>query len=90
MTSCGWHEGWDHTHDHSASTIFTWKFDLGAMGSPQRFEWVKMNLGHRELQLNTCPFNVGPDGAGDGRFCRTTASGQSIPDGGARAVSRLR
>ena len=32
--------------------------------------------------MNTFPLNFGPDGAGDGIFCRT-ASGEWIPDGGA-------
>ena len=32
--------------------------------------------------VNTVPLNFGPDGAGDGRFCRT-ASGEWILDGGA-------
>ena len=32
--------------------------------------------------VNTFRLNFGPDGAGDGRFCRT-ASGEWIPDGGA-------
>ena len=32
--------------------------------------------------VNTFPLNFGPDGAGDGRFCRT-ASGEWILDGGA-------
>ena len=30
--------------------------------------------------MNTFPLNCGPEGAGDGRFCRT-ASGEWIPDG---------
>ena len=38
--------------------------------------------GHRRAAVNTFPLNFGPDGAGDGRFCRT-ASGEWIPDGGA-------
>ena len=35
-----------------------------------------------EAAVNTFPSNFGPDGAGDGRVCRT-ASGECIPDGGA-------
>ena len=41
-----------------------------------------MNLDTR-VAVNTCQVNFGPDGAGDGRLYRT-ASGECIPDGGAR------
>ena len=51
------------------------------MGSPKRFEWVKMNL-DAGTAVNTFPLNFGPDGIGDGSFYRT-ASGECIPDGGA-------
>ena len=36
---------------------------------PKRFEWVK-NL-DTGAAVNTFPLNLGPDGAGDGRFYRT-------------------
>ena len=42
---------------------------------------MKMNL-DTGAAANTFPWNFGPDGAGDGRFCRT-ASGEWILDGGA-------
>ena len=48
---------------------------------PKRFEWVKMNL-DTGAAVNIFPLNVGPEGAGDGRFYRT-ASGERILDGGA-------
>ena len=69
------------TYDTSASSFALGSFDFGAMSSPKRFEWVKMNL-DTGAAVNTLPLNFGPDGAGDGRFCRT-ASGEWIPDGGA-------
>ena len=56
-------------------------FDLGAMSSPKRFEWVKMNV-DTGAAVNTLPLNFGPNGSGDGRFYRT-ASNECIPDGGA-------
>ena len=82
--SCvGWHEGgWEQTYDTSASSFSLGGLDLGAMRSPKRFEWVKMNL-DTGAAVNTFPLNLGPQGAGDGRFYRT-ASGEWIPDGGAR------
>ena len=40
----GWHEGWEQTCDTSASPLSRRGFDLGAVRSPKRFEWVKMNL----------------------------------------------
>ena len=52
------------------------------MRSPKRFEWVKMNP-DTGAAVNTFPLNIGPDGAGDGRFHRT-ASGEWILDGGGR------
>ena len=55
--------------------------DLGAMSSPKRFEWVKLNV-DTGAAVNTLPLNFGPDGSGDGRFYRT-ASNECIPDGGA-------
>ena len=55
--------------------------DVSATRSPKRFEWVKMNL-DTGAAVNTFPLNFDPEGAGDGRFCRT-ASGEWIPDGGA-------
>ena len=47
--------------DHSLGS-----FDLGAVSSPHRFKWVKMNLGTRAA-VSTNPLNFGPDGAGDGK-----------------------
>ena len=40
---------------------------------------MKMNL-DTGTAVNTFPLNFSPEGAGDGRFCRTT-SGEWIPDG---------
>ena len=51
------------------------------MSSPKRFEWVNMDL-DTGAAVNSLPLNLGPDGAGDGRFYRT-ASGECIPEGGA-------
>ena len=79
--SVGWHEGWEQTWDTSASSFSLGGLDLGATSSPKRFEWVKMNLDTGAV-VNTFPLHFGPDGAGDGCFCRT-ASGEWIPDGGA-------
>ena len=79
--SVAWHECWEQTHDHSASSLSLGSFDLGAMSSPKRFEWVKMNLDTRAA-VRRCQINCGPDGARDGRFYRT-ASGECILEGGA-------
>ena len=57
------------TCDNSASPLSLGSFDLGAMSSPKRFEWAKMNL-DTAAALNTFPLNLGPDGAGDGIFYR--------------------
>ena len=38
------HERCEQTKDNSASSLSLGSFDLGAMSSPKRFEWVKMNL----------------------------------------------
>ena len=60
---------------------FLWEaFDLGAVSSSKRFEWVKMNL-DMGAAVHTFPLNFGPDGAGGGRFFGT-ASGECILDGG--------
>ena len=56
-------------------------WEVSILNSPQRFQWVKMNL-DTEAAVNTCPLHFGPDGARDGIFCRT-AGGECIPDGGA-------
>ena len=80
-SSVEWHEGWDQTYDNSATSFSLGSFDLAAMSSPKQFEWVKMNL-DTGAAVKTFPLNFGPNGAGDGRFCRT-ASGECIPDGGA-------
>ena len=79
-SSVGWHVGWEQTCGQCASSFSAGSFDLGAMSSPKRFEWVDMNLD--TAAVHTFPWNLGPDGAGYGRFCRT-ASGELIPDGGA-------
>ena len=78
----------DTTYDNSASSFSLGSLDLGAMSSPKRFEWVKMNLDTRAA-VATLPLNFAPDGAGDGRFYRT-ASGEWIPDGGwSLAIARI-
>ena len=44
---------------------FPWEVvDLGAVSSPKRLEWVKMNL-DTGAAVNTFSLNCGPDGAGD-------------------------
>ena len=43
-SSARWHDGWDQYDDNSASSFSRGSFDLGAISSPKRFEWVKMNL----------------------------------------------
>ena len=50
-SSIGWHEGWDQTYDNSASSFSLGSFDLGAMSSPKRVEWVKMNLDTESMEL---------------------------------------
>ena len=80
-SSVGWHEGWEQTYDTSASSFSLGSLDLGATSSLKRFEWAKMNL-DTGAAVNTFPLNFGPEGAGDGRFCRT-AAGEWIPDDGA-------
>ena len=80
-SSVGWHEGWEQTYDTSACSFSLGGLDVSATSSPKRFEWVKMNL-DTEAAVNTFPLNIGPEGAGDGRFYRT-ASGEWILDGGA-------
>ena len=79
-SSIGWHEGWEQTYDTSASSFSLGGLDLGVTSSPERFEWVMMNL-ETGAAVNTVPLNFGPDGAADGRFY-WTASGEWIPDGG--------
>ena len=61
----GWDEGWEQTHDNSASPLSLGSSDLGAMSGPKRLEWAKMNLDTGE-GVNASPSNFGPDGAGDG------------------------
>ena len=80
-SSVGWHEGWEQTYDTSASSCSLGGLDVGAMSSPKQFEWVEMNL-DTGAAVKTFPSNFDPEGAGDGRFCRT-ASGEWIPDAGA-------
>ena len=64
-SSVGWHEGCEQPYDNSTSSFSLGGLDLGAMSSPKRFEWVKMNL-DTGAAVNTFPLNFGPDGAGDG------------------------
>ena len=73
------HIGWEQTYDTSASSFPLGSLDFGAMSSPKRFEWAKMDL-DTGAAVNTFPLNFGPEGAGDGRFYRT-AGGEWIPDG---------
>ena len=73
-------EGWEQTCVISVSS-FDGNFDFSVTSGPKQFEWVKMNL-DTGAAVNTFPLNFGPEGAGDGRFCRT-ASGEWNPDGGA-------
>ena len=86
-SSVGCHEGWEQTYDTSASSFSLGGLDVSATSSPKRFECVKMNL-DTGAAVNTFPLNLGPEGAGDGRFFRT-ASGEWIPDGGAWQFSRI-
>ena len=46
-SSVGWHEGWEQTYDTSASSFSLGGLDVSATSSPKRFQWAKMNLGHR-------------------------------------------
>ena len=80
-SSVGWQEGWEEPHLNSAGSFSLGSFDLGVVSSPKRFDWMRMNL-DTGAAVNTCPPDSGPDGPGDGRFCRR-ASGECIPDGGA-------
>ena len=61
-----------------ASSLSLGGLDVSATSSSKRFEWVSMNL-DTGASVNTFPLKIGPEGAGDGRFCRT-ASGEWIPD----------
>ena len=85
-SSVGWHEGWEQTCDTSASSFSLGSLNLGAKSSPKIFEWVNMNL-DTGAAVNTFPLNFGPEGAGDGRFYRTS-SGEWIFDGGAWQFQR--
>ena len=71
-SSVGWHEGWNQTYDKSASSLSLRSFDLGAMSSPKRFEWARMNL-DTGASVNTFSLNFGPERSGDGRFYRTAS-----------------
>ena len=46
-SSVGWHEGWEQTYDTPASSFSLGGLDVSATRSPKRFEWVKMEPGHR-------------------------------------------
>ena len=70
----------DKRMDTSASSFSLGVLDVSATSSPKRFEWVSTNL-DTGAAVNTFPLKFGPEGAGDGRFCRT-ASGEWIPGGG--------
>ena len=71
----------NQTYDTSASSFLLGSLDPGAKSGPKRFEWRKMIL-DTGAAVNTFQLNFGPEGAGDGRFYRTS-SGEWIPDGGA-------
>ena len=72
----GWREDCEQTYDTSVSSFSLLCLDLGATSSPERFEWVKMNL-DTGAAVNTFPLNFSPEGIGDGRLF------EWIPDGGA-------
>ena len=44
------------TYDNSASSFSLGSFDLGALSSPKRFQWVKMNQ-DTGAAVNTFPLN---------------------------------
>ena len=67
-------------YDNSARSLSLGSFDLGAVSSPKRFEWARMNL-DTGAAVNTLPLNFGLEGGGDGRYDRT-ASDESMPNGG--------
>ena len=48
-------------------------FGRGAVISPKRFEWAKMNL-ETGAAVNTSTQSLGPDGAEYGRFYRAASS----------------
>ena len=64
----------EEPHLNSADSFSLGSFDLGAVCSPKRFDWMRMNL-DTGAAVNTYPPDSGPDGPGDGRFCRR-ASGE--------------
>ena len=68
--------------NNSASSFSRGSFDLGAICSPKRFEWANMNLDTGACSEHMS-INIGPDGAGDGRF-----RGECVPDGGAWQFQR--
>ena len=73
-SSVGRHEGCEQTYDTSISSFSLGSFDFGAMCSPKRFEWVKMNL-DTGAAVNTFPLIFSPEGIGDRSFY------DWIPDG---------
>ena len=58
------------------------RFALGAVIRRKQFEFGEMNNLDTGAAVNTFRLNFGPDGEGDGRFCRTTSC-ECILDGGA-------
>ena len=64
-----------------AGSFHQGSFELGAVSSPKRLEWAKMNL-KTGAAVNASPLTLCLDGAEYGRFHRT-ASGECILDGGA-------
>ena len=58
-SAVGWHEGWDQTYDNSACYLSLGSFDLRAMSSPKRFEWVRINL-DTGAAVDTFPLIFGP------------------------------
>ena len=52
----GWREGLEELYINSAGSFSLGSFDLGAVSSPERFEWVKMNL-DTGAAVNTYPLN---------------------------------
>ena len=78
----GWHEGREQICDNSASSLSPVCLDLGAMSSPNRFEWGIMNLDTGATGNTFSPCTSDPERAGNWRFYRTV-SDECIPDRGA-------
>ena len=52
-SSVRWHNVWEQICDNSASSLSLRSFDLCAMSSRERLQWVKMNLARNEDTLRT-------------------------------------